>query len=85
MPSTVGISLGPPPNTAPVCGGATGTPALPLPLLMQTPEKSLGSVPYGQAGAGAAVTSAPPPSSSAHAPAPRRIFTLISVVAPAGA
>ena len=46
MPSTVGNWLGPPPYTAPVCEGATGTlvgpPEVPL---TQTPEKSLGTVP----------------------------------------
>ncbi len=45
MPSTLGNSSGPPPNTAPVSGGAGGTASLPLPLLTHTPEKSLGTVP----------------------------------------
>ena len=60
MPSTVGNSLGPPPYTAPDCGGegATACPPPEVPLT-QTPAKSLGTVPLGHAEAGAAVAHRP--------------------------
>lgn len=76
MPSTVGNSLGPPPYTAPVCGGegATACPPPEVPLT-QTPAKSLGTVPLGHAEAGAAVAQRPAPTKSAQAPALRKIFT----------
>lgn len=81
MPSTVGNSFGPPPYTAPVCGGA-GVTACPPPdvPLTQTPAKSLGTVPAGHADAGAALAHRPAPTSTAQAPAPRKIFTVLSVV-----
>jgi len=48
--------------------------------LTQTPAKSLGTVPLGHADAGAAVAHRPAPTNSAQAPAPRKIFTLLSLV-----
>lgn len=76
MPSTVGNSLMPPPYTAPVCGGAGATTCPPPEVpLTQTPLKSLGTVPDGHAEAGAAVAPMPAPTRTAHAQAPRKIFT----------
>lgn len=81
MPSTVGNSLIPPPNAAPVSGGAGGTTCGPPDWpLTQTPEKSLGTVPYGHAAAGAAVAHNAAPTNTTHAPAPTKIFTTPSVV-----
>ena len=85
MPSTVGNSLGPPPYTAPDCGGegATACPPPEVPLT-QTPAKSLGTVPLGHAEAGAAVAHRPTPTNRAQAPATRKILMRLSLASGAG-
>ncbi len=89
-PRTVGSSLGPPPRIGgPALAGLTAAgnwpggncPPPPEPLT-HTPSKWLGSVPKGQAWAGGAVAHRPAPTSTAHAPTPRKIFTPVSLTRP---
>lgn len=70
MPFTDGSELTPPLNMAPLCpdGGVAAPPDGPL---THTPAKSLGTVPLGQAAAGAAFAHKPPAAIAAHTPTPR--------------